>query len=132
MKSSCLVFAIALMMGRCLNAAEPASASPLPSQSPCCECVTHCCKLVPDVKQIKKTVYDVQEVPYCLKKLPPLCTLFHHRGCECELCAECQCPRYKKVLVKKEVVCKEICTTKCVVEEHRVPCPGQACQTCGK
>jgi hypothetical protein len=80
------------------------------------ECVTHCCKLVPEVKQIKKTVYEVHEVPYCLKKLPPLLSLLHHRGCDCEMCAECQCPRYKKVLVKKEVVCKEICTTKCVVE----------------
>ena len=84
------------------------------------ECVTHCCKLVPEVKQIKKTVYEVHEVPYCLKKLPPLLSLLHHRGCDCEMCAECQCPRYKKVLVKKEAVCKEICTTKCVVEE--VPC----------
>jgi hypothetical protein len=88
------------------------------------DCVTHSCKLVPEVKQIKKTVYEVQEVPYCLKKLPPLCSLFHHHGCECEMCAECQCPRYKKVLVKKEIVCKETCTTKCVVQEHvqRVPC----------
>jgi len=88
------------------------------------DCVTHACKLVPDKKQIKKTVYEVQEVPFCLKKLPPLWSLFHHHGCDCEVCAECQCPRYKKVLVKKEVVCKEICTSKCVVEEHveRVPC----------
>jgi len=90
------------------------------------ECVTHCCKLVPEVKQIKKTVYEVHEVPYCLKKLPPLLSLLHHRGCDCEMCAECQCPRYKKVLVKKEVVCKEICTSKCVVEEQRVPC--QVCE----
>jgi hypothetical protein len=92
------------------------------------ECVTHCCKLVPEVKQIKKTVYEVHEVPYCLKKLPPLWSLLHHRGCDCEMCAQCQCPRYKKVLVMKEVVCKEICTSKCVVEEHveRVPC--QVCK----
>jgi hypothetical protein len=82
------------------------------------ECVTHCCVLVPEVKQIKKTVYEVHEVPYCVKKLPPLLSLLHHRGCDCQMCAECQCPRYKKVLVKKEVVCKEICTTKCVVREY--------------
>src|SRR5262245_37184696 len=91
------------------------------------DCVTHSCKLVPEVKQIKKTVYEVQEVPFCLKKLPPLCSLFHHHGCECDQCAECQCVRYKKVLVKKEIVCGEICTTKCVVDQHveRVPCqPG--------
>lgn len=102
----------------------------MPQQAPPCECVTHSCKLVPEVKQIKKTVYEVQEVPYCLKKLPPICSLFHHHGCDCEMCAECQPPRYKKVLVKKEIVCKEICTTKCVVEEHKVPC--QPCDACCK
>lgn len=96
-----------------------------PEQKGFHDCVTHSCTLVPDVKQIKKTVYEVQEVPFCLKRLPPLWSLFHHHGCdECEVCAECDCVRYKKVLVKKEVVCKEICTTKCIVEEHveRVPC----------
>lgn len=86
------------------------------------ECVVHSCRLVPEVKPIKKTVYEVQEVPYCLKKLPPLWTLLRHRGCP-EACADCDGPRYRKVLVKKEVVCGEICTTKCVVEEHRQPCP---------
>jgi hypothetical protein len=89
------------------------------------DCVTHSCKLVPETKQIKKTVYEVQEVPYCLKKLPPLLSLFHHHGCDdCDMCAECKPPRYRKVLVKKEIVCGEICTSKCVVEEHveRMPC----------
>ena len=76
--------------------------------------VTHYCKLVPETKQIKKTVYEVQEVPYCLKKLPPLFS-FHRHGCDD--CAECDCVRYKKVLVKREIVCAEICTTKCVVEQ---------------
>jgi hypothetical protein len=103
-----------------------ADAPPLcfPQQAPpACECVEHGCKLVPEVKQIKKTVYEVQEVPFCVKKLPPICSLFHAHNCECEVCAECQAPRYKKVLVKKEIICREICTTKCVVETHRVPCP---------
>ena len=68
------------------------------------DCVAHSCQLVPELKQIKKTVYEVQEVPYCLKKLQPLLSLFHHRDCNCEQCAECQCVRYKKVLVKKEAV----------------------------
>jgi hypothetical protein len=88
------------------------------------DCITHSCQLVPETKQIKKTVYEVKEEPFCLKKLPPLWTLFHHHGCDCEICADCQCPRYRKVLVKKEIVCKEICTSKCVVQEHveRVPC----------
>jgi hypothetical protein len=65
---------------------------------------------VPEWKQIKKTVYEVREVPYCLKKLPPLFSFHKH----CDDCAECGCVRYKKVLVKKEIVCDEICTTKCV------------------
>ena len=91
--------------------------------------VCHRCKLVPDTKQIKKTVYEVQEVPYCLKKLPPL--FGHHPDCcDCAMCAECDCPRYKKVLVKKEIVCQEICTSKCIIEEYveRVPC--KVCAPC--
>jgi hypothetical protein len=95
------------------------------------DCITHSCQLVPEVKQIKTTVYEVQEVPFCVKKLPPLWSLFCHRGCDaCEVCPDCQPPRYRKVMTKKEVVCKEICTTKCVVQEHveRVPCP--ACPPC--
>jgi hypothetical protein len=88
------------------------------------DCITHSCRLVPEVKPIKKTVYEVREVPYCVKKLPPLWALLHHHGCDCEACAECDCVRYKKVLVKKEVICGEICTSQCVVEQHieRVPC----------
>jgi hypothetical protein len=89
------------------------------------DCITHSCKLVPDMKQIKKTVYEVKEEPFCVKKLPPLWSLFCHHKCnDCEVCPDCQCPRYRKVMVKKEIVCKEICTTKCVVQEHveRVPC----------
>lgn len=82
------------------------------------DCITHSCRLVPDVKPIKKTVYEVQEVPYCVKKLPPLLALLHHHGCACEACAQCDCVRYKKVLVKKEVTCGEIHTTKCIVQEH--------------
>jgi hypothetical protein len=80
---------------------------------------------VPEVKQIKKTVYEVREVPYCQKKLPPLWSLLFHGPCDgCDTCAECECPRYRKVLVKKEVICGEICTSKCVVQEHihSVPC----------
>ena len=122
---------VALASGtRLLSADEGPTAFP---PAPCGykDCVTYSCKLVPETKQIKKTVYEVQEVPFCLKKLPPLCSLLHHHGCdECEVCPECQCPRYKKVLVKKEVVCKEICGTKCVIEEHhhRVPCC--VCEPC--
>jgi hypothetical protein len=125
--------AIALMLpcGARMAAAvdAPPASYEAPQQVGNHDCITHSCQLVPDKKQIKKTVYEVQEVPFCVKKLPPLWSLFCHHGCdECEVCPECQCPRYRKVLVKKEIVCKEICTTKCVVQEHveRVPC--QACQ----
>jgi hypothetical protein len=114
---------LAVVVGVAMSARGegPAQTPSSPSAAPG-ECVVHRCKLVPEVKPIKKTVYEVQEVPYCLKKLPPLWTLLRHRGCVDD-CAECECPRYRKVLVKKEVVCGEICTTKCVVEEHRQPCP---------
>jgi hypothetical protein len=90
--------------------------------------VTHRCVLVPDVKQIKKTVYECKEVPFCLHKLPKLFS--HHKHDCCEDCPECDCPRYKKVLLKKEIVCEEICGTKCVIEEvvERVPC--RVCKPC--
>lgn len=87
------------------------------------EVVTYRCKQVPDNKPIKKTVYECREVPYCLHKLPRL----GHGGC----CLECEaCPRFKKVLVKKEVVVGETCGTKCVPEKfvERVPVP---CCRCG-
>ena len=87
------------------------------------EVVTYRCKQVPDNKPIKKTVYECREVPYCLHKLPRL----GHGGC----CPECEaCPRFKKVLVKKEVVVGETCGTKCVPEKfvERVPVP---CCRCG-
>jgi hypothetical protein len=127
----CLSLGIVLQFSAIAAAEGPLVYPDKAVQAPECTCVEHSCKLVPDVKQIKKTVYEVQEVPYCLKKLPPLWSLFCHHGCDnCEVCPDCQCPRYKKVLVKKEVVCKEICTTKCVVQEHRVPC--QPCEPCCK
>lgn len=95
--------------------------------------ICHRCVQVPDKREIKKTVYEVQEVPFCLPKLPPLHSLFHHDCC-CEECLECACPRYKKVLIKKEIVCGEVCGTKCVIEEfvQRVPCRvcDQPCPHC--
>ena len=124
------------------TAVQPASATTTCPRCSCClpeeivykDVITHRCRLVPDKKQIKKTVYDCKEVPFCLHKLPPL---FSHHGkdcCDicCEPCAECDCPRYKKVLLKKEIVCEEICGTKCVVEEvvERVPC--RVCRPCPK
>ncbi len=127
-------------------AAGPEQTTPIqsgPEHAPCPHCkgqivyqdvVSHRCKLVPEKKQIKKTVYEVREVPFCLHKLPHLCSHLH--GDCCDQCRECDCPRYKKVLLKKEIVCEEICTTKCVVEEfvERVPCRVCCpdCPNCGK
>ena len=120
-------------------AAGPEQAGPVQAPCPHCEgqivyrdVVCHRCKLVPGTKQIKKTIYEVKEVPFCLTKLSPL----HHHGKCCDDCVECDCPRYKKVLMKKEVVCEEICAPKCVIEEYvervpcRVCCPD--CPSCGK
>ena len=87
------------------------------------EVVTYRCKQVPDNKPIKKTVYECREVPYCQHKLPRL----GHGDC----CPECEaCPKFKKVLVKKEIVVGETCGTKCVPEKfvERIPVP---CCRCG-
>lgn len=87
------------------------------------EVVTYRCKQVPDNKPIKKTVYECREVPYCQHKLPGLL----HGAC----CPECEaCPKFKKVLVKKEIVVGETCGTKCVPEKfvERIPVP---CCRCG-
>lgn len=92
----------------------------------CCyrEVVTHRCVLVPDIKPVKKTVYECREVPYCEHRLPK----FGH----CDCCPECQaCPKYKRVLVKREIVVGEICTTKCVVEEVIELVAGPCCH-CGQ
>jgi len=94
--------------------------------------ICHRCVQVSDKREIKKTVYEVHDVPFCLPKLPPLHSLFH-KDCCCDQCVECQCPRYKKVLVKKEIACGEICGTKCMIEEfvERVPCkPCAPCPQC--
>jgi hypothetical protein len=91
--------------------------------------ITHRCRLHPDKKQKKETVYSVKEVPFCLHKLT--CSLKHDTCCD--KCKECECcARYKKVLVKKEVVVCEECTTKCVPEAivTRVPCKVQRVIPC--
>lgn len=91
----------------------------------CCfqNVVKYRCVMVPETKQIKKTVYECRDVPYCEHRLPK----FGHFEC----CPECQaCPKFKKVLVKREVVVSEVCVMKCVVEEYcdRVLGP---CGRCG-
>jgi hypothetical protein len=90
----------------------------------CGDPVTHRCVVVPARKQLTKTVYEVREVPFCLPKLPSL--LGHLRKC-CSACPECDCPRYRKVLLKKQVVCEEVCVHACVVKEVVQQVPAKAC-----
>lgn len=117
-----------IAMGMLAQAIPSRADGPCPNcQSPggCCyeEIVHYSCKLVPDVKPIKKTVYECKEVPFCVHQLP--------KFGDCDCCPLCQaCPQFKKVLIKKEVVCGATCATKCVVEKtvERVPVP---CCHCG-
>lgn len=132
----------AIMLGP-LSAALPILAAQ-PTAPPATECedgytvveetcyrevvVSSRCKLVPETKSVKKAVYSYKDVPYCRPNCPnPL-----DRWGDAETCTACECcPRYKRVLVKREVVEKKE-TMKCVVEEvkekvpytvyRRVPC----------
>jgi len=92
------------------------------------DCISHVCRMVPDNRPIKKTVYECKDVPYCLHKLPK----FGHEPCDS--CRECDCVRYKKVLIKKEVVCGETRGTKCVTEEIITRVPVKVCRIipCGQ
>jgi hypothetical protein len=131
---------VTLSLATTALAAGPEPGAPIQDPCPHCEgqivyrdVVCHRCKVVPGTRQIKKTIYEVKEVPFCLTKLPPL---HHHKDCCCDDCVECDCPRYKKVLMKKEIVCEEVCAPKCVIEEYveripcRICCPD--CPSCGK
>ena len=131
----CIVFAASLGSSDLLAQEElfviPGGKQPCPhcqGQPLLYENVTrHRCKLVTEKKPIKKTVFEVQEVPYCVPKLPSLFAFHHECGADCR---ECDCTRYKKVLVKKEITCGEICTVKCVVEEYVERVPKTACPHC--
>lgn len=82
--------------------------------------VTKVCKMVPETKKNRKTVYDCKVEEYCVPKCPSLFAYFR-KGCAND-CADCEPPRYRRILVKKEVV-EECLGWKCVVEEvvERVP-----------
>lgn len=74
----------------------------------CCVCKfcgSDQCVLVPEIKTSKKWIYATKVVPYCLKtgcRKP--CTCRHD---DYESCPECESRvRYKRVLVKREVVTK--------------------------
>lgn len=89
------------------------------------ECTVVRCRTVTETKPIKKIVYELKEVPYCSKA--PDCTC---GGCgSCPACVKC-CAGYKRMLVKKEIVCGEKCVTKCVPEEVCELVPV-ACKKCG-
>ena len=89
------------------------------------------CRMVPEVKQHKKRVFDVKCEDYCLPKCPcPLCCGKKLCGDWCPLCGK---PRTKQLLLKKDIVVEEVISYKCVVEEvvelvpykvyRQVPCP---------
>jgi len=94
------------------------------------EVVKKVCRAVPDVQKIRKTVYAVKEEDFCVPKNPGL-HLHGKKGCDELPCPECEHPRTRRILVKKEVV-EEVHTVKCVVENvvelvpykvyRKVPC----------
>lgn len=67
------------------------------------------CKVVPDVKKVRKVSYSTKDDPFCVQK--------------CGKCDVCKGPYTRKILVKTETVIEEP-TTKCVVEKfvELVPC----------
>lgn len=94
------------------------------------EVVKKVCRMVPEVKQHKRRVFDVKCEDYCLPKCPcPLCGGKKLCGDWCPFCGKA---RTKQLLLKKEVV-EERVEYKCVVEEvvelvpykvyRKVPCP---------
>ncbi len=95
--------------------------APPPVQAPAKDhwlgCEDYTCQLVSEQKPIKKTVYECREVPFCLHELPK----FGH----CECCPECGCVRFKRVLVKKEIVVGYECVTRCVPQPLGKPAPAK-------
>ncbi|HEX6984142.1 MAG TPA: hypothetical protein VF170_02140 [Planctomycetaceae bacterium] len=95
-------------------AAEPPGTArrapiPLPAQPGPHRCVTR-----PVVKEVKKTVYETKLVPYCLPR--PWCGVC--RGDGRRPCPDCEkCVRWKRVVVKREVVVGETCCYACTAEE---------------
>jgi hypothetical protein len=78
----------------------------------CCAPPT-CYTCRPEVKPVKKVVYECKLVPYCEHRLP-------HCG-DCQCCPQCQtCPKFKRVLLKREIECGQAWT--CAPEE--APCCG--------
>lgn len=71
------------------------------------------CQRVFESKTLKKTVYRCQLVPFCL----PGCKSPLQCGQTC--CESCEArPRWKRVLLKKEIVVGHTCESKCEVMCH--------------
>lgn len=96
-------------------------------QCQCEICGNEHCVLVPETKTTKKWVYATKLVPYCLLKCR---NPFHGRDEGCDSCPGCEsCVRYKRVLVKREVVTtKQIykCVPACEACRARAHVPGSS------
>lgn len=67
-------------------------------------CACDECVVVPDTKTTKRWTYSTRLVPFCVKSCP---NPFRCRHDACQTCPACEpCVRYKRVLIKKEVVTK--------------------------
>ena len=115
---------LGLAVARLISAGEPGSAS-LPECEEGCTIVeetcyrevvvSSACRLVPDTKTVKKTVYSYKDIPYCRHACPNPLT----RWGSAEPCTECDCkPRTRRVLLKREIVEKQP-VFKCVVEQQK-------------
>src|SRR5687767_15127282 len=96
-------FALVLMTIATARAGAPCGHCHSGHRCACESCESYECVKQPDHKTIKKVVYDVKCVPVCEHRP----SKFLH----CDCCPVCQL-KFKKVLVKREVVVCEICTTK--------------------
>jgi hypothetical protein len=100
--------AIALL-GTTIALRADVAVAPVPGALACgeerCRCEScgaeHCC-LVPETKTTKKWVYATKLVPHCQAKCRNPLKSSHD---DCGICPSCEaCVRYKRVLVKREVV----------------------------
>jgi len=82
---------------------------------------------VPDTKTTKKWVYATKLVPYCRTKCPNPLKCRHEA---CDTCPSCEeCVRYKRVLVKREVVTTKAgykCVPACEACRAKAAAAGQA------
>jgi len=77
------------------------------------------CKVVPDVKKVKKIVYSTKDDAFCVPR-PDL-------GGDSDTCPTCKGLYHRKILIKKEITCEEP-TTKCVTAKVKVKVPCKVWQ----